>query len=405
MNDRRDLGWVLAGQFLGALADNALLLVAIALLMERHAPAWNAPALRMVFYLSYVLLSAFGGAAADAWPKKRVLFAINLLKLCGGGLLLTQVNPLLAYGLVGIGAAAHAPARYGILSELGEPGALLAANAWMEVATVLALLLGTLWGGLMLQGVAVLPPLSGGSIASGAAFTLAGTYLLAALCTLPVRSHAASNPDALQRPGALLKEFARCARLLWRDAQARTSLAVSSTFWAAAAVLQFVVLQWATERLGLALSGAGMLQAAVACGMIAGAAAAGRWLREERALALLPMGLALAGMLASMALVRSVQAAAVLLFTIGSLSGLLVVTMNTVLQRRGLALAHSGEAIAVQNWSENLASLVGLAIYGAALLLHAAVVPTVEAMGFLVALAMLGTACLGRPLRPDHTPR
>ncbi|MDB5861656.1 MAG: Lysophospholipid transporter LplT [Ramlibacter sp.] len=399
MNGRRDLGWILAGQFLGALADNALLLVAIALLVERHAPAWNAPALRMVFYLSYVLLSAFGGAAADAWPKKRLLFAINVLKLCGGGLLLTHANPLLAYGLVGMGAAAHAPARYGILSEVAAPGALLAANAWMEVATVLALLLGTVWGSLMLQGVAVLPPLSGGSIASGAALTLAGAYLLAALCTLPVRGRAASNPHALQRPGVLLRNFGRCARLLWRDPQARTSLAVTSAFWAAAAVLQFVVLQWATERLGLALSGAGLLQAAVACGMIAGATAAGRWLREERALAVLPVGLALGAMLAAMALVHSVPAAAALLFAIGSLSGLLVVTMNTLLQRRGRALAHTGQAISVQNWSENLASLVGLAVYGAAVLAHAPVLPMVVVMGMLVSLAMLYTARLGKPLR------
>jgi hypothetical protein len=212
-----------------------------------------------------------------------------------------------------------------------------------------------------------------------------------------VRGHAASNPRALQRPGALLRDFWRCAQLLWRDPAARTSLAVTSAFWAAAAVLQFVVLRWATERLGLALSGAGMLQAAAACGMIGGAGAAGRWIREERALPVLPVGMALGGLLSAMALVHGVTAAAGLLFTIGVLSGLLVVSMNTLLQRRGLALAHAGQAIAVQNWAENLASLVGLAVYGAAVLLHAAVLPTVVVMGMLVALAMLGTSRLRIP--------
>nr|WP_283254155.1 lysophospholipid transporter LplT [Ramlibacter paludis] len=386
------MGWVLAGQFLGALADNALLLVAIALLVERHAPAWNAPALRLVFYGAYVLLSAFGGAAADAWPKKRLLLGINLLKVGGGALLLTQVNPLFAYGLVGLGAAAHAPARYGILAEVAQPGALLAANAWMEVATVLALLLGTLWGSLMLEGVAVLP--MAGSTASAAAWTLACAYLLAALCTLPVHGQGASQPRALRQPALLLREFLRCARLLWRDPQARDALAVTCTFWAAAAVLQFLVLRWAIERLGLALSGAGLLQAAVACGMIAGAAAAGRWVRDERMAALLPLGLALGGLLAAMALVRSVPMAAALLFAIGTLSGLLVVPANTQLQRRGLALAHGGLAVAVQNGSENLASLVGLAVYGAAVWLHAAVLPMVVMLGALVIVAMAGTARL-----------
>jgi len=187
-----------------------------------------------------------------------------------------------------------------------------------------------------------------------------------------------------------------CWRLLWRDPAARLSLAVTSAFWAAAAVLQFVVLRWATERLGLALSGAGLLQAAVACGMIAGAAAAGRWIQEERALPVLPLGVALGGMLAAMALVQSVPAAGGLLFAIGALSGLLVVGMNTLLQRRGLALAHAGQAVAVQNWSENLASLVGLAAYGAALLLHAALLAIVVAMGAMVALAMLGSTRLRR---------
>jgi len=143
------LGWIVAGQFIGTLADNALLLIAIETLAERHAPAWTAPALRIAFYLTYVLLSAHASAIADAWPKKLVLASVNALKACGCALLLCGTSPLLAYALVGIGAAAHAPARYGILSELSPPHRLVAANAWMEGATVLAMLLGILWGSLM----------------------------------------------------------------------------------------------------------------------------------------------------------------------------------------------------------------------------------------------------------------
>ncbi|MBG9388668.1 lysophospholipid transporter LplT [Caenimonas aquaedulcis] len=364
MNPRRSLRWVVAGQFIGALADNALLLVALAILLERHAPAWNAPALRMVFYLSYVLLSAFAGAIADAWPKKRMLVAINLLKVGGCAVLLTGATPLLAYALIGIGAATHAPARYGILSEFTPEGELLAANAWMEIATVLALLMGTVWGSLLLQGGWGLA-LPAYGIASNAALTLGAAYVLAALCALPVRAAAASSPRALARPAALVREFAHSARTLWRDPVARVSLTATCVFWAAAAVLQFVILRWSVEQLGLTLAQAGLMQGAVAAGTIAGAAAAGKWIREDRALQTWPLGLALAAAVASMAAVASVPVAAALMLAVGAMSGLLLVPMNTVLQRRGLALMHPGQSIAVQNFSENLASLLALAAYGA----------------------------------------
>ncbi|MES3001031.1 MAG: MFS transporter, partial [Pseudomonadota bacterium] len=226
MSGRRELRWVVGGQFVGALADNALLLVALAVLFERRAPDWTAPALRIAFYLSYVLLSAFAGAVADAVPKKRVLFAINALKLCGCLVMLAGAHPLIAYALIGIGAAAHAPARYGILAELAEDTQLVAANAWIEASTVSALLLGTVWGSLLLQGhlgIAV--------VADGAAFNAAATlgiaYLLAALCALPVRGKPASNPAALDHPAGLLRNFLGCVAVLWRDPPAKISLAVT----------------------------------------------------------------------------------------------------------------------------------------------------------------------------------
>lgn len=391
MKPARGLRWVVAGQFVGALADNALLLVALALLTDRQAPAWVAPALRIAFYLSYVLLQPFAGALADAVPKKWVLLAINLLKLGACGLLLARAHPLIAYALVGVGAASHAPARYGILAELSEPTAdsgLLAANAWMEIATVMAMLLGSVWGSLLLLGEMGVSFAADG-IARNATCTLAIAYLLGALCALPVRGDTASDPRALDHPRSLLRDFRRSAAVLWADPMARVSVIVTSIFWAAAAVLQFVVLRWATERLHLSLASAGLLQVAVALGMICGAAATSRWIREQRAMRVLPLGLGLGAALMLMTFVTRVPAAAVLLFFIGALSGLLLVPMNTVLQRRGLALLHPGQSIAVQTFSENMAALVGLSAYGAAVLMEVAVVPTVAAMGVLVVLAML----------------
>lgn len=397
MTGAASLRWVVAGQFAGALADNALLLIAVGTLAERHAAPWTAPALRIAFYLAFVLLSAHAAAIADAWPKKHVVAAVNALKVAGCALLLAGASPVLAYALVGIGAAAHAPARYGILSELSRPGELVAANAWLEGSTVLAMLLGTLWGSAMLRGLGVLPWLSSGPVFQGTV-TLAATYAVAALCAWPVRGHAASNPRALRRP-ALLREFRHSLARLWRDPAARTSLAVTSVFWAVAAVLQFVVLRWSVERLGLTLSDAGLLQAAVACGMIAGAAAAGRWVREEQALAVLPAGGALGAALVLLACLDGLVATTALLFAAGLLSGLLVVPMNTVLQRRGRALMDPGQAIGAQKASENLACLVGLAVYGATVVLQAGLQPTVLVLGVLLAAAMGAAAAGGRRMR------
>ncbi|MBA2674202.1 lysophospholipid transporter LplT [Ramlibacter sp.] len=391
---RRSLRWVAAGQFLGALADNALLLVSIEVLAERHAQEWAAPALRIAFYGSYVLLSAFSGAVADAVPKKWVLFATNLLKLCGCALLLTQAHPLVAYALVGIGAAAHAPARYGILGELADDGALVSANAWIEISTVTALLAGVAWGSWLLRGVAALPA-EPSRITFDAILALGAAYLLAALCALPIRGAPASNPRALDRPGDLLRHFGASVARLWNDPAARMSLSVTCVFWSAAAVLQFVVLRWAAERLLLSLPQAGLLQGAVAVGMIAGAAAAGRWIREERAAGVQPLGIALGLSLLLMAWVDVLPAAVLLLWVTGALSGLLLVPMNAVLQRSGLALMHGGQSIAVQNFSENLASLAGLAAYGIAVALQVALAPTLIGMGLAVCAAMLPWVAVG----------
>ena len=57
---------ILAAQFFSALADNALLFAAIALLKDLHAPAWHTPVLQESFVVSYILLAPFVGAFADA---------------------------------------------------------------------------------------------------------------------------------------------------------------------------------------------------------------------------------------------------------------------------------------------------------------------------------------------------
>lgn len=372
---KRALRSVVAAQFFSSLADNALLIVAIGLLMQRHAPGWMTPALRLFFYLSYVLLAAFAGAVADAAPKGRVLMATNLLKLGGCALLLWQVQPLVAYALVGLGAAAYSPAKYGILPELIPPDELVAANGWVEAGTVLSILFGVALGSTLVDKGLALP-------------AIGASYLLAAACTLAIPHSPAHDRTALAHPGRLLRDFGHSLALLWGDGPARISLAVTSLFWAASATLQFLVLRWAAERLGLGLSQGALLQIAVAIGMAAGAVGASRWFPLERALRALPIGIALGAAVLLMTLVTRPAIAAALLVLVGALAGLLLVPMNALLQSRGLLRMNPGQSIAVQNFNESLASLAMLAVYGALLYFEAPLLPTLAGFGGFLVLAM-----------------
>jgi len=384
---RRALTSVVGAQFLSSLADNALLIVAIDLLMQHHAPGWMTPALRVFFYVSYVLLAAFAGAVADAAPKDRVLMATNLVKLGGCGLLLWHVQPLVAYALVGLGAAAYSPAKYGILPELLPQDALVGANGWIEATTVLSILFGVALGSTLVGS-------------SQALVAIGAVYLLAAACTLAIPHTPARDRAALAHPGRLLRDFRHSLGLLWRDPEARISLAVTSLFWAASATLQFMVLRFAAERLGLKLSQGALLQIAVAIGMALGALGASRWFPLPRARRALPLGVVLGAAVLLMTLVTQPIVAAVLLVAIGALAGLLLVPMNALLQSRGLLRMNPGQSIAVQNFNESLASLAMLGVYGALLYFDAPLLPTLAGFGGFLVLAMAGITVWSRRLGP-----
>lgn len=393
---------VIAAHFFSALADNALLIAAIGLLLERHAAGWTIPALRVFFYCPYVLLAAFAGAVADALPKGRVILATNLFKLAGCGLLLAQAHPLLAYALVGFGAAAYSPAKYGILPELLTPAELVTANAWMEISNVAAILLGVALGSLLLQQRAFILQWAT-TPALNATLLVGFVYIAAVLCAALIPAGPASHALAMQHPGRLLGEFMEATKTLWRDHDSQISLAVTSLFWAAAAVLQLLVLRWGESVLKLALSQAALLQAAVAVGMVVGAVGAARWVPMRRVLKVLPLGFLMGALLLLMLLVTQVWAAVLLLTAIGALAGLLLVPMNALLQQRGQLLMHPGQSIAVQNFHETLASLVWLAVYGG--LLQAAVPLGYCIAGFGVFLLMsVGLIMLKQRANWRHAP-
>ncbi len=386
----RGFGLLIAAQFGSALADNALLIVAIALLQAQGRPAWWTPLLKFSFTLAYVLLAPFVGPLADAVRKARLMMAMNALKVLGCAALMLDLHPLAALAVVGVGAAAYAPAKYGLVTELLPASRLVWANGWIEVTTVCAVLLGTVLGGALISpwAAALLgalapaaPPLSA---ALGALLAL---YALAALLNLGVPDSGARYARRAEGPATLVRRFLRANARLWRDAEGGLSMAV---FWGAAAVLQFAVLRWAAEELGLPLERAAYLQAAVAVGVVLGAALAGRCVPLAAASRVLPLGIAL-GLLVPLASgVASIATALPLLLGVGALGGALVVPMNALLQHRGHRLMSAGRSIAVQGFNENLSVLAMLAVYAALLGAGLPIRGLMALLGAAVAAVMAG---------------
>jgi MFS transporter, LPLT family, lysophospholipid transporter len=390
---------IVIAQFLSALADNALLIVAIALLQRTGQPAWWVPLLRFFFIIPYVVLAPFVGALADAVPKAKLMVWMNSLKWLGAATLALGLHPLLAFGIIGVGGAAYAPAKYGLITEMVGPRQLVTANAWVEVTVVGAVLLGAAGGGYLVSGWFESTTLAQAVVAWAGAHGLASSGLAAALLVVLLIYGASSlvswrvrcaapQAVALHLP-ALGREFAQAHWMLWRDrAGGRLSLAVTTLFWGASAVLQFAVLRWATERLGLSLAAAAYLQAAVAVGLIAGAAYAGRHVSLANAPRMLSGGVLLGGLVAVGPWLHDPWSATALLLAVGALGGVLMVPMNALLQHRGFQLLSPGRSIAVQGFNENASVLVMLALYAWTVSIEVPITPMMTGFGLAVAAVM-----------------
>jgi len=369
---KRGFYTIMAAQFFSSLADNALLIAAIALLIELAAPEWMRPLLKLFFTLSYVVLAPFVGAFADSMPKGKVMFITNTIKVAGCAMLFFTVHPLLAYAVVGFGAAAYSPAKYGILTELLPPERLVAANGWIEGTTVGSIILGTMVGGALISPAIStwllsidLPMINTGidSPAESAILVIALIYLLAAAFNLRIPDTGARYPKQHINPIKLAQDFWHCNVTLWRDKLGQISLAVTTLFWGAGATLQFIVLQWAEVQLGMPLDKAAILQGIVAVGIAGGAVFAARFVPLKNAPSVLKLGVAMGLIVPLMTLVHSLAGSIPLLIMIGALAGYFVVPMNALLQHRGHVLLSAGHSIAVQNFNENLNVLLMLGLY------------------------------------------
>ncbi|MBZ0250330.1 MAG: lysophospholipid transporter LplT [Burkholderiales bacterium] len=405
---KRGFYTIMAAQFFSSLADNALLIAAIALLLQLEGPAWLTPLLKFFFTVSYVVLAAFVGAFADSMPKGKVMFVTNTIKIAGCTLLFfhDRVNlpglapywfVLLAYAVVGLGAAAYSPAKYGILTELLPPEQLVVANGWIEGLTVGSIVLGTVLGGILIgpKVSAMLlaidfPVLDTGvdSPAEAAILVIAAVYLVAALFNLAIPDTGARYPRQERNPVRLLVDFSHCFTTLWKDKLGQISLAVTTLFWGAGATLQFIVLKWAEQHLNLPLSQGAILQGVSAIGIAVGAVLAARIIPLKRAVAVLPVGILMGFFVMTLIGVTWMPLVYALLILVGAMAGFFVVPMNALLQHRGHVLLSAGHSIAVQNFNENVSILVMLALYALMIRVNLHINAIIVMFGAFVALAM-----------------
>ncbi len=363
---------IMAAQFFSSLADNALLIAAIKLLQERNDPDWMTPALQQCFVVSYVVLAPLVGAFADSMPKGRVMLITNAIKVVGCAMMLMTVHPLLAYAVVGFGAAAYSPAKYGILTELLPAKQLVVANGWIEGTTVASIILGVLLGGaLVSEGVSTMllgfdvPRIDTGinTPPEAAICVIAIFYVVAAIFNWYIPNTGVDHRMPSKNPFFLIREFSHCVVLLWRDKLGQISLATTTLFWGAGATLKFIVLAWAAKALGFDLSQASYLQGVVAVGIAIGAVAAAKMISLRNAVGVLPVGAAMGLVVITMIFVTKLPIAIVLMILIGGCAGFFVVPMNALLQHRGHVLMGAGHSIAVQNFNENIGILVMVGLY------------------------------------------
>ena len=369
---KRGFYTIMAAQFFSSLADNALFIAAVQLLRSHHSPQWQEAALVPMFALFYVVLAPYVGALADSMPKGRVMLISNFIKVGGCIFMLFGTHPLMAYAVVGLGAAAYSPAKYGILTELLPASQLVKANGWIEGLTIGSIILGVLLGG-QLVGAAIAPRLlafdfplidTGVNTPPEAAITvLIFVYLLAAWFNTRIPLTGVLMRPLPKKMTSLLPDFWSCNERLWRDKLGQISLAATTLIWGVAGNLKFIVLAWAAAVLGYGVPQASALTGVVAIGMAAGAVVASMRMRLEDGPRVITLGIGMGLLIIMLIFITNVWVAAPFLILLGALGGFLVVPMSALLQHRGHNLMGAGRSIAVQNFNEQACILVLGAFY------------------------------------------
>ena len=390
---------IMSAQFFSSLADNALFVAAVELIRISGGAEWQRAALVPMFALFYVVLAPFVGALADALPKGKVMFIANLIKVVGCLMMLFGTHPLLSYAIVGLGAAAYSPAKYGILTELLPPSQLVKANGWIEGLTIGSIILGVVLGGQLVGHtmsqhlLAIDMPMVDTGVNTPPEAAIASmilVYIIAAVFNLYIpRTEAPLQPVGHGIPG-LVRDFASCNARLWNDKLGQISLATTTLFWGAGANLRYVVLAWAAAALGYSTTQASSLTGVVAIGTAVGAVVASLRMRLDHATNVIPLGIMMGLLVVCMVFIDNLWVAVPFLIVLGGIGGFLVVPMNALLQHRGHNLMGAGRSIAVQNFNEQACILSLSALY--AVMTKFGVTPfgVITTLGLGVALIMWG---------------
>ncbi|MCJ0765465.1 lysophospholipid transporter LplT [Variovorax terrae] len=394
---KRGFYTIMSAQFFSSLADNAIFVAAVELLRTNGSPEWQRAALVPMFALFYVILAPWLGAFADALPKGRVMFISNAIKVVGCLLMLFGLHPLLAYAVIGLGAAAYSPAKYGILTELLPASQLVKANGWIEGLTIASIILGVLLGGQLVghHMSSMLLSFDFPFIDTGidtppeaAILVLVFVFLVAAWFNTRIPHTGVEMRPLPRNPLDLLPDFWSCNSRLWRDKLGQISLSTTTLFWGAGGNLKFIVLAWAAVALGYNTTQASALTGVVAIGTAVGAIVASMRMRLDMATRVIPMGISMGLLLVLMNFIHNVWLAVPFLILLGGLGGFLVVPMNALLQHRGHNLMGAGRSIAVQNFNEQ-ACILGLgAFYSLSIKLGLSVFGAITAFGVVVAGVM-----------------
>ena len=369
---------VIVAQFLSAMADNALLFGALALLRADHYPAWTEPLLQEFFVAAFIILAPFAGPFADGLPKGRVMLISNGLKLAGALGMWAGLNPFLTYGLVGIGAAAYSPAKYGILSELVSTDLLVKANGLLESSTIAAILVGAVAGG-MLADWSVWGTLG----------VVTACYAAAAVANLLIPRLPPARAISSISLGAVLRNFGTAAITMVKTQDTRFSMIGTSLFWGTGGTMRFLLVAWVPVALGMTdISTPAYLNGTVAIGIVMGAGLASKFIKLERADRALPAGVLIGLSVCFLAVTTNVPTAYVVMALVGACGGFFVVPLNALLQERGRETVGSGNAIAVQNLIENMAMLVMIGLYTLAIRAGAPVVTIAGVFGMALAAAI-----------------
>jgi MFS transporter, LPLT family, lysophospholipid transporter len=372
---------VLLAQFLSAMADNALLFGALALLKIDRYPDWTAPFLQEFFVGAYILLAPFVGPFADSRSKGGVMFLANAFKVIGALGMLFGLNPFVAYGLVGVGAAAYSPAKYGILSELTSPARLVQANGLMESSTIAAILIGAIAGGTLADWSA-----------PGTLIIVTACYCGAAAANLLIPKLPPARVLGRLSVPVMFREFSHATRDLMRIPDGRFSVIGTSVFWGVGATLRFLLVAWVPVALGITTNAMpAYLNAMVAVGIVAGAALAGKFVSLQTADRSLPAGVLIGIAVCLLAPTSSVPVAFGIAVLIGACGGFFLIPLNALLQERGHQSVGAGNAVAVQNLCENSAMLLMIGLYISIVRGGASISVVAAACGSAVSVAI---ACL-----------